>query len=1028
MASPFDQIDSLERFMRKYHPNDIMMPVWGPGAPICTKTGKPYGEKQPMSSHANGGWSWGKLSAFRSQNPSHLHYSILMKTICVVDFDVRDIMAGWECRFPELQAAPMETSKKGGHFFFKRSALADTDGYYDGARQAPGGESVDFKSCCSTGTGGVIVVCPSGERQWVRAVWDYPMTEISDDLLKAIAVSRKKVDVIMPIKRASTRTGSGSGSGRSQFKCDPSQSISFAILQRIVSGLSDSRAVPRALWMHTVLAIHAVCAANGYLAEGKALAHSFSRRGRSVYDRQGVDTMYDSATEQGGGKCVGIGSLLAWLKVDEVQEFQAVQILLKASKDSGPTADSYAFVDEGQDVIGRSVTSDAWLIYGEALLKLDSKMFCGMSEVTFSITPEDRMMCTFADTSSNVVGTIAFPDCTVRVDGVVIGKLIPDFRLTGLKRCNLGIADQAEFLSERVMGDDIDKFNFVGVGLDAHIEVFDLSGKQSNPASVRQNGKEMVLTSKKSSMLLDAITQQGYRHIESSLGAARGSAASYFNITINNTINVNVVDPNALRTSDLKLMRALMIAKPEMISRLRFSPDAKSGCCNGIYYCDPHSNIWSQVHNLFVEDLLVESILQGTLSKADERYIETQRSAGELRKILVRKIMDVKFDELIDANLDIFPVLNGVFDVHDGVSRFRDRMPCDMVATTTGWRYDMGQGGSMRGEVEDFLAKVLPVVQERRVVLSYFAHLMSGRRRVKKFIALTDRRAGNNGKSAFAQLLTMFFGKLAKTSTKFVCKGSFDKDKDSHDGGVEPFKGKRLLLAEELKHVMTLDEAMLKSYTGGRVQVEGRKVGLGETFNFIWQAGFLIIFNEGDCPKFDAADQAFMERMIVVPMRSKFVAMVGDDDDPYTFQVIKDIDAKFPFWLSAFCDILMEHQDTDVFDDVPASMKEWRQDVMEKANPVSEWLLANVEVTGERSDMIVMGELKRAYVSSCVPPKFPNADFPRLSRAFLCAMRGVAYCENMTKEGRKLRGVMRGVRRKSLLVDDCVYVTEREQE
>jgi hypothetical protein len=45
-----------------------------------------------------------------------------------------------------------------------------------------------------------------------------------------------------------------------------------------------------------------------------------------------------------------------------------------------------------------------------------------------------------------------------------------------------------------------------------------------------------------------------------------------------------------------------------------------------------------------------------------------------------------------------------------------------------------------------------------------------------------------------------------------VCKGSFERDRDSHDAGLEPFRGKRLVVAEELKNSMTLDAAPVKDW------------------------------------------------------------------------------------------------------------------------------------------------------------------------------------------------------------------------
>ena len=48
-------------------------------------------------------------------------------------------------------------------------------------------KDVDFKSVTRTGTGGIIVVCPSTDKEWMRAPWDTALTEIPDALLKAVA-------------------------------------------------------------------------------------------------------------------------------------------------------------------------------------------------------------------------------------------------------------------------------------------------------------------------------------------------------------------------------------------------------------------------------------------------------------------------------------------------------------------------------------------------------------------------------------------------------------------------------------------------------------------------------------------------------------------------------------------------------------------------------------------------------------------------------------------------------------------------
>lgn len=111
-----------------------------------------------------------------------------------------------EARFPLLRTAPCERTRRGFHYFFLRFSLANVGCFYDGCGQVT--PHLDFKSVCSTGTPGIIVVAPStwvvrlvvggptpshpypfpcSDKTWVRAPWDCDIVEIPDDLLKLVA-------------------------------------------------------------------------------------------------------------------------------------------------------------------------------------------------------------------------------------------------------------------------------------------------------------------------------------------------------------------------------------------------------------------------------------------------------------------------------------------------------------------------------------------------------------------------------------------------------------------------------------------------------------------------------------------------------------------------------------------------------------------------------------------------------------------------------------------------------------------------
>lgn len=546
----------------------------------------------------------------------------------------------------------------------------------------------------------------------------------------------------------------------------------------------------------------------------------------------------------------------------------------------------------------------------------------------------------------------------------------------------------------------------------ATIELLNINTPANTCAKLEYRDSRKAIAIKKGDLSVLHSAYQGAIQ-EALKGTLRmGWVIDQINIINNGQVNINIGGQGKQQQQDKHTddMVATHLAdgNPDLQARIKFVPDAKTNNCNGLFYCNPDTCIWGQEHNIVIEEILLERCRQkpmtDILNDADYRHLESRRGRDDLRHCFAGKIIDKTLRDRLDENLDIFAFSNGCWDL-TGKATFRPLKPEDCVSKTTGWAYSADDGQRHRAAVERFLEQVLPIPEERLIVLSFFASLLSGRRRAKKFLAFTDRRSGNNGKSTLLDLFRSFFGdEYADVNTKFVCRGSFERDRDSHDAGTEPFQGKRLVVAEELKRHMKLDDAMLKRLTGGsEIYVSGRRCGNGSRYRFTWQAGFVLIFNEGDCPQFDAGDAAFMERMIVAPMRSKFVANAADYDEPWTYEVDYDVKGKFPLWHSALADILVEHIGSpSVFQNLPEDMREWKVGVTSEANPLAAWIDANVIITGDDNDFIQFTREISRLCSSVVPMN----DVTRLVKAYLAA-RGVAFKERFNN---KIRNAAVGCR------------------
>ncbi len=460
-----------------------------------------------------------------------------------------------------------------------------------------------------------------------------------------------------------------------------------------------------------------------------------------------------------------------------------------------------------------------------------------------------------------------------------------------------------------------------------------------------------------------------------------------YNITVNcQTANFNYFgsdDKDKKIRSESQFIQDLIESHPGIVDSFKFSDNSKLGSFDGLFVCSSISGLWKKEHNGRVEKMIESRIKKHVpnLNEHETKFIETHSNIQSLRKMFVKEIIDDEFENNIDENLNNFATSNGVFDFT--TKSLRRTLPMDYAMTNCGWKYDSELSSKHIEDVKLFFNKLFPIQTEKDIFLTFIASLLHGFRLDKKFMILTDKRDGNNGKSTLLNLLRVFFGDYLKSSTKFICKASFDKDKDSHDGGLEPLKGKRVMLADELKKNMKLDEGLIKNLAGGKYVVEGRRFGKVDQFKFTWQAGIIMVFNEGDCPKFDSTDKAFMERMLVCPMRSKFINCANDNVETNTYIIDPQIDENFVNWRSSLLDYLKDYCNIDGLCkfDIPKSMCEWKEDIISGNNELADWIFENVEVTNQIEDVVSLNDLKDKYKNNYGLRGVSDRDFMAIAKA-----------------------------------------------
>ena len=126
----------LRSWLLVHAPRDVLIPI-------------PLGKKRPSIKYAAGVWSWGCFDEhLLAHPPSECDWSIGLRDLCVIDIvrsllpplfflppffrphalaplhqDDHALAPSMEAHFPELLAAPCEKTRRGFHYFFRRSPL-----------------------------------------------------------------------------------------------------------------------------------------------------------------------------------------------------------------------------------------------------------------------------------------------------------------------------------------------------------------------------------------------------------------------------------------------------------------------------------------------------------------------------------------------------------------------------------------------------------------------------------------------------------------------------------------------------------------------------------------------------------------------------------------------------------------------------------------------------------------------------------------------------------------------------------------
>jgi phage/plasmid-associated DNA primase len=154
--SEVESLKSLAKYLQVNFPGTTLIP-------------SREGGKIPLYAHKNGQYTMDTFLAKGINECSNGCLLVLSRDLIVIDIDDHDTVDIIESSIPEFLSTVRCKTKKGMHYYFKRTPECT---FHDGARQmyyANGTEiPIDIKTQTTSGTGGVISIPPSPNKEWVR--------------------------------------------------------------------------------------------------------------------------------------------------------------------------------------------------------------------------------------------------------------------------------------------------------------------------------------------------------------------------------------------------------------------------------------------------------------------------------------------------------------------------------------------------------------------------------------------------------------------------------------------------------------------------------------------------------------------------------------------------------------------------------------------------------------------------------------------------------------------------------------------
>lgn len=272
---------------------------------------------------------------------------------------------------------------------------------------------------------------------------------------------------------------------------------------------------------------------------------------------------------------------------------------------------------------------------------------------------------------------------------------------------------------------------------------------------------------------------------------------------------------------------------------------------------------------------------------------------------------DPDFEKKLDSNEYLICFKNGVVDFRSKTrdAIFRRGAPDDYITKCTNINYtaiDKIAHKQIIDEINDFMYKLFPDPDGElcKYMWNHLASTMTGLiRELQAFHIYIG--GGQNGKSVLIKLMDLVLGEYKGTVPVNMLT-----DRRGKVGSATPeimeLKGTRMAVAQEPQKGERLNEGVMKEFSSGEDELQGRALYSGKMVRFLPQ--FTLVICTNYLPEIEGNDHGIWRRVRVINFKSRFTddPVDNDPDNPYQFLIDRKISQRMEHWKEVFAAMLVD--------------------------------------------------------------------------------------------------------------------------